>query len=124
MPRGEGAPPFGGAPLGVALLARAHRDGLALEVDVGLAADVDRHAVDGAAGELPRLAAGVVAGDRVRAVAPDAQPLAGDGELARLGPDAALAHLHVAVEEGQDAGRDPRRVLAVLLEGRGEDDPV
>ena len=39
-----------------ALLARHHGDGFALEVDVGLAADVDGDAVDRAAGERPRRA--------------------------------------------------------------------
>src|SRR6266576_214495 len=67
------------------LLAREHRDGLALEVDVGLAGDVDRHAIDRAAGERPGRLAGVVARDGVAAVAPDAQALAADRELARLG---------------------------------------
>src|SRR4051794_8767636 len=44
--------PSSGAPL----FTGHHRDGLALEVDVGLAADVDRDAVDGAAGERVRFA--------------------------------------------------------------------
>ena len=100
------------------LLPGQHRDGLALEVDVGLAADVDGDAVDRAAGERPRRVAGVVVGDRLAAVAPDAQPLAGERELARLGLDAALADLAVAVVERQRAARDAGRVLAVLLEAR------
>src|SRR4051812_50008975 len=55
------------------LLARHHRDGLALEVHVRLAADVDHHAVERAARERPGRRAGVVATDGVAAVAPGAQ---------------------------------------------------
>ena len=67
--------------------------GLALQVDVRLAADVDGDALDRAAGEAPGRVARVVVGHRLAAVAPDAQALAGDRELARLGLDAALADL-------------------------------
>src|SRR4051812_2324352 len=94
-----------------ALLARHHGDGFALEVDVGLAADVDGDAVDRAAGERPRRRAGVVAGDRVAAVAPDAETIAAERELAGLGLDAALADLDVAVEQRQRADRHAGRVL-------------
>src|SRR3954447_4684525 len=102
-------------------LAGHHRDGLALEVDVGLAADVDRHAVDRAADERVRRFARVAVGDGVAAVAPDAQPVAGDRELARLRLDAPLADLHLAVEERQRADRHAGRILALLLEGGGQD---
>ena len=50
--------------------------GLALEVEVRLAADVDRDAPDRPAGEAPRLGPRVVGGDAGAAVAPDAEPLA------------------------------------------------
>src|SRR4051794_14130672 len=103
------------------LLARHHRDGLALEVDVGLAADVDGDARDRAAGEPPRRCAGVVLGDGVGAVAPDAESVAGERELARLGLDPSLADLDVAVEERERPDRHARRVLALLLEARGQD---
>src|SRR4051812_20948985 len=104
-----------------ASLARHHRDGLALEVHVGLARDVDRDAVDRAAGERPGRGAGVVAGHRVAAVAPDAEALAAQRELARLRADAPLADLGVAVVQRQRADRDAGRVLALLLEGRRQD---
>ena len=76
----------------------------AFKVDVRLAADVDCHLGDGAAGERPRLLAGIVVGDAGTAVAAtDAKALAPDHELARLGLDPALADLVFAVVEGQDA---------------------
>src|SRR4051794_5784157 len=103
------------------LLAGHHRDGFALQVDVWFPADVDRDAVDRAAGERVRRGARVVIGDGVAAVAPDAQAFAADGELARLGLDAALADLDVAVEERQRPDRHARRVLALLVERGGED---
>ncbi len=87
----------------------------------GLSAHVDEHAPDRPAGEAPRRRSRVVVGDRLAAVTADAQPLAADGELARLGLDPALADLAVAVVERQDAVRDAGRVLAVLVEGRGQD---
>ena len=65
--------------------------------------------------------AGVVVGDRLAAVAADAEALAGDHELAGLGLDAALADLLVAVVEREGAGRDAGRVLAVLVEGGRQD---
>src|SRR4051794_1263586 len=98
-----------------------HGDRFAFEVDVGLATDVDGDAVDGAAGERPWRAAGVVVGDGVAAVASDAQAFATDRELARLGLDLALADLHVAVEERQRADGHAGRVVALLLERRGQD---
>src|SRR4051794_25928643 len=103
-----------------ALLAAHHRDGLALEVDVGVAAHVDRDPVDDAAGELAGVS-GVVRGHRVAAVATDAQALAADGELARLRLDAALPDLDVAVKQRKRAERDAGRVLALLLERGGQD---
>ena len=50
-----------------------HRGGLAFEVEVGLAADVDRDPLDGAAGEPVRALPRVVVGDGVGAVAADAR---------------------------------------------------
>ena len=67
---------------------------------------------------MPGHGTGVVVGDGFAAVATDAQALAGDGELAGLGLDPALADLVVAVVEGQDAGGDAGGLLAVLVEGR------
>jgi hypothetical protein len=60
----------------VHLLAGEHGLGFALEVDVGVAADVDRDPFDRAAGERVRVLARVVGGDRLAAVAADAQALA------------------------------------------------
>src|SRR4051794_4807166 len=76
-----------------ALLAHDHGDGFAFEVGVGLAAHVDRHPVDRAAGEPPRHHARVVAGDAGAAVATHAQPLAADHELPRLRLDGRLTDL-------------------------------
>jgi len=69
--------------------------GLAFQVHVQLAADVDRDPSEGAAGERVRLLAGVVAGDR-------------------LGLDPALADLLIPVVQGQDAGGDSGRIFAIL----------
>src|SRR4051812_28671212 len=66
----------------VALLAHEHRDGLALEVDVGFAADVDGYPLDGAAGEAPRHHARIVVRDAGATVTADTEPLAADHELA------------------------------------------
>src|SRR5205814_2355090 len=103
------------------LLAGEHGCGLTLEVDVGVAADVDRDPVDGAAGEGVRVRAGVVVGDRFAAVAADAQALARDREQPGLGLDTALADLLVAVVEGQDAGGHAGGILPVLAERGGKD---
>src|SRR4051795_9701516 len=87
------------AVMDAALLTRHHRRGLALQVHVRLAADVDGDALDRAAAELPGRLTRVVGGDRVAAVAPDAEAVAGERELARLGADAPLADLALAVEQ-------------------------
>src|SRR6266516_2497070 len=105
------------------LLAGEHGRGLTLQVDVGVAADVDGDALDGAAGEGVRVRAGVVVGDRFAAVAADAQALARDREHSWLGLDPALADLLIPVVEGQDPGGHARRVLTVLVE-RGRQDQV
>src|SRR3954447_27000525 len=109
------------AVMDAALLTRHHRHGLALQVHVWLAADVDGDAVERAAREPVRRGAGVVVGDGVAAVASHAQALAADRELTRLGLDAALADLDVAVVERQRADRHAGRVLPLLLERGGED---
>src|SRR5215472_5007247 len=99
-----------------------HRLGLAFEVEVGLAADVDRDPLDGAAGEPVRRLARVVLGDGRAAVPADTQSLAGQLEGAGLGLDAALADLVVSVVQGQHAGGHAGSLLAVLVEGRGQDE--
>src|SRR3954454_19643193 len=101
-----------------------HGDGLALEVDVWVAAHVYGDAVDRAAGELVRRVARVIVGHGLAAVTPDGQALAGDRELAGLGLDTGFTDLLVAVVERQHPGRDAGRVLAVLLECGGEDQPL
>src|SRR5215467_1466141 len=106
---------------GVPLLAGEHGGRLALQVEVGLAADVDRHPLDDAAGEPVGPFARVVAGDRRSAVAAHAQALTGELEVAGLVPDPPLADLAVAVVQGQHAGGDAGGVLPVLVEGRGQD---
>src|SRR5215475_1596731 len=105
----------------VPLLAGEHRGRLALEVEVRLAADVDRDPLDGAAGEPVGPLARVIAGDRRAAVATDAQALPGQLEVAGLVPDPPFADLAVAVVQGQHAGGDARGIFAVLVEGCGQD---
>src|SRR5215475_10992838 len=106
---------------GVPLLAGEHRGRLALEVPVRLAADVDRHPLDGAAGESVGAFARVVAGDRRAAVPADAQALTGQLEVAGLVPDPSLADLAVAVVQGQHAGGDTGGIFTVLVERCGQD---
>src|SRR5262249_2356858 len=106
---------------GVPLLAGEHRGRLALEVEVRLAADVDRYPLDGAAGEPVGPLARVVAGDRGAAVAADAQALPGQLEVAGLVPDPPLADLAVSVVQGQHAGGHAGGILPVLVEGCGQD---
>ena len=84
--------------------------GLALEVDVRLAADVDGDLVDRAAGERVRRLARVVVGDRLAAVPADEERRAGDRERAELRLDPALADLLVAVVERERARRAGRLV--------------
>jgi hypothetical protein len=103
------------------LFPREHGLGLALKVDVRVAADVDGDSLDGAAGEVVRGSVGVVVGDWLAAVTADAQALAGEGEHAWLGLDPALADLLVPVIEGQDPGSNARRILPVFVE-RGRQD--
>ena len=67
--------------------------GLALQVDVRVAADVDRDPVDRPAGERVRGFARVVVGHRLAAVPPDEEPRAGDRERAELRLELALADL-------------------------------
>src|SRR6202012_5202024 len=82
-----------------ASLTHQHELRFALEVQVRVAADVDRDPVDGAAGERERRLAGVVAGNRLARVAAHVQTGAGDGERAELGADLPLPDLAVAVVE-------------------------
>ena len=60
---------------------RASMAGLALQVDVGVAAHVDRDPLDRAAGEPVRGLARIVVGHRLAAVAADAQALAREAEF-------------------------------------------
>src|SRR4029453_19116866 len=105
------------------LLAHEHRLRLALEVDVGLAADIDPEPPDDPTRERPRRDAGIVVGHGCAAVATHREPLARDRELAGLGPDAGAAHLAIAVVQ-RELCRCDVVVLAVLLEGGGEDQVV
>src|SRR4051812_23102927 len=75
---------------------------LALEVGVGLAADVDPHLGHCAAAERER--GRVLAADRVAAVAADAESLAAEGEEARLGLHGPLGHELLVHVEAQRAG--------------------
>ena len=61
-----------GPRIGRCLFAREHRRGLAFEVEVRLAADINGDAVDRAAGERVRTGPRVVVGDGFAAVATDA----------------------------------------------------
>jgi NADPH:quinone reductase-like Zn-dependent oxidoreductase len=105
------------------LFAREHGLGLALKVDVRVAADVDGDPPDGAAGEVVRRAIRVVLSHRLATVAPDAQAFARDREQAGLGLDPTFADLLVPVIEGQDPGSNPGRLLPVFVE-RGRQDEV
>src|SRR3984893_9680994 len=98
------------------LLPRQHGLGLALEIDIGIAADVDRDPPDRAASECVRVLARVVGGHWLAAVAADAQALAREREHPGLGPDAAFADLLVPVVERQDPGGHVRRGLPVPVE--------
>src|SRR6478735_7685958 len=91
-------------PLVGALLAHEHGLGLALEVDIGLAADIDRDPFDGAAGEAVGTLAGVVMSDGITDITTDGETLTGDHEAARLGLDATLTDLLLSVVEREDAG--------------------
>src|SRR3954453_7684423 len=103
------------------LLAHEHGDSLALEIGVGLATDIDGYPLDRAPGEAPRHLSGIVPGDAFSGVASHGKSLAGQRELARLGLDCGFADLLVAVVERQGPVCDAGRVLAGLLERRGED---
>jgi hypothetical protein len=72
-------------------------------------------------GESPGRVARVVVGDRFRAVFPDVEALAGDGELARLRLGTALAYLFLACVQGE--GALGRHRVAGAVEG-GRDDHV
>ena len=85
------------------LLPHEHRLGLALQVPVGLAADVDGDELERPAAEVPGPLSRIVVGDRCHA-APDREAGAADAEHAGLGLDALFAHLLIAVVEGEDAG--------------------
>src|SRR6476646_7456144 len=102
------------------LLPRHHGCSLALQVEIGVAADVDRYPVQGAAAERPWRLARVSRGDRLSAVAPDTQPFAGDGELAGLEADSCVAYGVVAVVQRQRALGDTGRVFLLLREGGGQ----
>ncbi len=90
----------------------------------GSTADVHGDAADRPAREPPRRRARIVLGHAGAPVAADAEPLARDHELAGLRLDALLADLRVAVPEREQPRRDARRVLAVLVERRREDQPL
>ena len=79
VPRDPCGPPIrcrpqitGPRPKADQLLPGEHSHGLAFQVDVGIAADVDRDLLDRAAGERVRVRTGVVTGDRFAAVPADA----------------------------------------------------
>src|SRR5579872_3981677 len=99
---------------GPPLFSRQHRLGLALEVEVEVAADVDGDSLDGAAGENVRVITWVVVRHRFTAVTADAQALAGEREHSRLGPDAAFADFLIPVVQGKDSGGNARWLFSVL----------
>src|SRR3954463_3945996 len=105
-----------------ALLTHEHGLGLALEVEVLRAADVDRDAPDRATGEAPWLVARVVGGDSRAAVPTDAQPLSSDHELAGLGLDVPLADLGVPMPQREHSDGHARRIFSALVEGGGQEE--
>src|SRR5262245_3480299 len=86
---------------GVPLLAGEHGGRLAFQVEVGLAADVDRYPLDGAAGEPVGAFARVVAGDRRADVEADEQALHGQLEVDEQDPDPPHNPLTVGLDLGQ-----------------------
>src|ERR1700722_2573717 len=98
---------------GTGSLTHQHELRFALEVQVRLAADVDRDPVDGAAGERVRRLGRGVAGGRLPRVTAHVEPRAGDGERAELGPDLPHPDLTVAVVErhGPDGAVRPLLLL-------------
>src|SRR5436190_19129504 len=76
-------------------VARERHLRLGCEVDEGGAADVHGRALDRAADERPRIVTRIVVRDGLGALLADVQPLAGEGELARLGRDLSLADVRV-----------------------------
>src|SRR5258708_5899197 len=105
----------------MSLLAHHHRGSFALHIDVVLAADIDRDAIDLAPGEAPGHLARVVGSDAGAAVATDAETLPCNHELAGLRLDRALAYLRVSVPEREESLGYAGRVLAALVERGGED---
>src|SRR5207302_2487354 len=103
------------------LFAGEHGGRFAFEVDVGLATDIDGHAVQGAAGECPRCGARIVAGDGLAGVAADVEALTGEGELAGLGLYLPFADETVAVVQGEGPLRDALGLLAGLVEAGGQE---
>src|SRR6266480_144017 len=92
------------------LLPNEHPMRFPFVIDVQLTTDIHDHLLD-RAGERPGILAWIVRRDRLATVAPNVEPLAGNRELARLGPDLALADLFVVDVDGQGSVSDVRGIL-------------
>jgi LuxR family transcriptional regulator, maltose regulon positive regulatory protein len=103
----------------IELLPGVGRGGLPGQIHEGLAADVDDHAADGAAGERPGALTGIVVGDRLGSGPPHDQAAAPEAELPGLGYDLSLARLLIPDVQAQQALR--RHRVALPLEGRRQD---
>src|SRR6266704_4196231 len=101
------------------LLPNEHPMRFPFVIDVQLTTDIHDHLLD-RAGERPRILARIVRRDWLATIASHVQPLACNRELARLGPDLALADLFVVDVDGQGAVGDVRWVLYLLGEDSGE----
>src|SRR6266568_5817726 len=82
------------------LLTHEHRVRFDFVINVHLPTDVHDHLLD-CAGEWPGILAWIVLRDWLATIATNVQPLACNRELARLGPNLALADLLVVDVDGQ-----------------------
>src|SRR6266700_2934441 len=78
--------------LAALLLTHEHRVRFPFVMDAHLPADIHDHLLD-RTGERPGILARIVPRDRLATIPPNVQPLASNRELARLGPNLALADL-------------------------------
>src|SRR5450756_1294284 len=90
-----------GAPKGLRSLAHQHRGRLTLEINVRLAAHVNRDALDRTARKAVGPLAGVVLRHRIPDIAANGQPFARDHVPTWLGLDTPLTDLLLAVVQGK-----------------------
>ena len=103
------------------LLTHHQGSGLALKVNIWLAANVDPDPPDHTACEPMRCRAGVVIGNRLSAFSSDTEPFLADHELVRLSLDPTFSYLLLSVVQREHPRRHAWRVLSVLVERRGKE---